>query len=54
MPRTIKALRDCAWFLSEMLRIGWKKSDLDWLEALWWDHHDRQGRLVGQIDQGCW
>lgn len=42
---TLKALRACAEWLRFCLSIGWRKQDLDLLEKLWWQHHDRNGRL---------
>jgi hypothetical protein len=35
-----------AHFLSVCLRIGWGKGDLDFLESLWLQHHDRNGRIA--------
>ncbi len=43
---TVAALRKCAEWLSYCLSIGWRREQLDALEALWWQHHDRTGRLV--------
>lgn len=43
---TQQALAACANWLNCCLEIGWKKSDLDALEQLWWDHHDRTGTYV--------
>lgn len=44
---TQRAQIACAQWLTACLSFGWEKSDLDWLETLWWRHHDRLGRLVG-------
>lgn len=44
MPNLI-ASRKCAEWLSECLRLGWPKDSLDQLQALWWEHHDEQGKL---------
>lgn len=44
--RTVKAIKKCANFLSECLKIGWKKSQLDDLEKLWWKYHDNNGNLI--------
>lgn len=44
--RTRKAIDACAAWLSFCLKIGWKKSDLDFLQALWWKHHDNDGHLT--------
>lgn len=41
-----KAVIACGYWLSECLRLGWRREDLDFLEALWWKHHDDQGRLL--------
>ena len=45
--RELKALKACAEWLAFCLSIGWPKSDLDKLEALWWKHHDENGVLFG-------
>ena len=42
---TVGALRKCAEWLAYCLSIGWRREQLDALEALWWQHHDRTGRL---------
>lgn len=42
--RTGKAIRECAEWLSYCLSIGWRKSDLDALESLWWQYHDDRGQ----------
>lgn len=46
MSKTNKAIRACAEWLSECLRLGWAKSDLDALEALWWQYHNDEGKLT--------
>jgi hypothetical protein len=43
---TPKAIQKCAEWLAYCLSIGWKKRDLDRLERLWWEHHDRYGQLI--------
>lgn len=43
---TVAALRKCAEWLAYCLSIGWRRDQLDALEALWWQHHDRTGRVV--------
>lgn len=43
---TQKALLRCAEWLSWCLRAGWKREQLNALEALWWQYHDRNGRLI--------
>ena len=45
-PRTRKAIRECAIWLSTCVRLGWRHKDLDLLEALWWQYHDEHGNLV--------
>ena len=45
---TQMALRECTYFLSACLKIGWSKSSLDMLEELWWKYHDHTGRLIAQ------
>ncbi len=42
---TMRGLRACAAWLAYCVRIGWPKSSLDRLEEIWWQHHDRNGRL---------
>lgn len=42
---TVGAIRKCAEWLAYCLRIGWRREQLDALEALWWKHHDHTGRL---------
>jgi hypothetical protein len=42
---TQRALAGCARWLSDCLRLGWSKADLDALEALWWKYHDHRGNL---------
>jgi hypothetical protein len=37
---------DCARWLKQCLDLGWRKSDLDVLEALWWKYHDDQGTIA--------
>jgi hypothetical protein len=48
--RTVKAVRDCAEWLSYCLQIGWKREQLDELEALWWKYHNWHGELVSRSD----
>ena len=38
-----KAIKQCAEWLSYCLKIGWKKKQLDKLEATWWEYHDENG-----------
>ena len=40
-----RALNACAAWLAYCLSIGWSKSSLDKLEALWWEYHDEKGNL---------
>lgn len=49
--RTQRALRACAEWLAYCLSIGWKRSDIDALEALWWRYHDDYGRLIKRPDR---
>lgn len=37
--------RRLAEFFATCLRIGWKKTDLDWLEGLWLKYHDKHGNV---------
>ena len=43
---TTKAQKECCFWLTECLRLGWKKEQLDNLENLWWKYHDRLGNLA--------
>ncbi len=43
---TQKAIKKCGEWLAYCLSIGWKKSQLDELEKLWWKHHDHNGKLI--------
>lgn len=45
---TPKAIGLCAKWLQKCLHLGWPKSALDDLEKLWWQYHDRFGRLKEQ------
>lgn len=45
---TLGALRGCAEWLKACLEMGWQRSDLDFLEELWWKHHDQVGKLRGR------
>jgi len=36
MARRLADIRQCAKDMEYFLSIGWKKSDLDTLEKLWW------------------
>jgi hypothetical protein len=42
---TAKAVQACAQWLQACLSFGWRKQDLDVLEALWWKYHDHRGEL---------
>lgn len=43
-----KAVRECAEAMKKCLDIGWKKSDLDKLEEIWWSIHDDNGKLPSE------
>ena len=45
---TRHAVLACARWMHYCLTIGWKKSDLDFLQSLWWQYHDWEGRLTCQ------
>lgn len=45
MSRSLKAVQACAAWLAYCLKIGWRRSDLDTLEILWWQYHDDNGHL---------
>ena len=45
-PATHRAVKACALWLSFCLSIGWPREQLDALERLWWQHHDRNGNIV--------
>ncbi len=40
--RTPKAINACAEAMRRFLILGWKESDLDYLEALWWLNYDER------------
>ena len=42
---TLDATKLCAEWLANCLRLGWARTDLDWLESVWWEHHDHEGQL---------
>lgn len=44
-PRSRRAIEACARWLQTCRNIGWGSEDLDFLEALWWEHHDERGEL---------
>jgi hypothetical protein len=44
MP-TVPAIKDCAEWLQSCIHIGWPKSSLDELQALWWKYHDTRRNL---------
>lgn len=44
--RTHRAIKKCAEWLAECLRLGWSRDQFDALEALWWQYHDDQGNLT--------
>lgn len=44
--KTMKGLRLCALWLAFCLEIGWRKDDLDFLEALWWKYRNGNGELI--------
>ena len=45
---TTRAVIACAQWLGTCLDLGWPKSDLDFLEGLWWKYHDRRGNLCDE------
>ncbi len=49
MTRTSKAVIACGYWLSACLKLGWSRADFDWLEALWWEHHDDHGNLKSEV-----
>ena len=51
MTPTRQATQACAEWLAACIRLGWRKGDLDFLEALWWKYHDERGRLIGSGNQ---
>jgi hypothetical protein len=44
--RSSNAIHACAIWLAECLKLGWAKSDLDYLEQVWWTYHDDNGNLT--------
>lgn len=47
-----RAERMCAEWLAACLRLGWRKTDLDRLETLWWKYHDLETGDVKAGDGG--
>lgn len=39
--RELEAVKKCARWLQVCLELGWSKSELDFLERLWWKYHDK-------------
>ena len=50
MPNRARGARRCAQWLTECLRIGWTRQDLDRLERLWWRYHDENGHLIQCVE----
>lgn len=46
MARSTRAIKACAEWLSYCLKIGWKRDQLDALQAVWWKYHDDEGHLT--------
>jgi len=46
MTQQAKAVMACAEWLKYCLSIGWRKSDLDDLQRIWWQWHDDDGNLI--------
>ena len=46
MQITAQAHRRCAEWLKFCLDIGWRRDQLDALQALWWKHHNHHGELI--------
>ncbi len=40
------AAQACGHWLKTCLDLGWRKSDLDRLEELWWKYRDDHGNLI--------
>jgi len=36
----LKKIKECAEWLAYCLSIGWRRDQLDALEALWWQYHE--------------
>lgn len=36
----LQKLKECAEWLAFCLSIGWRRDQLDALEALWWQYHE--------------
>jgi hypothetical protein len=51
MTRSSKAIYACADWMSYCLKIGWRQSDLDDLQRLWWQWHDDDGKLIDRTDK---
>lgn len=37
-----ECIRRCAYWLSYCLDIGWRKDQLDALQAIWWKYHVKE------------
>lgn len=51
--RTLKAIRGCADWLAACLHFGWRREDLDALEALWWKYHNHRGELISDVERAA-
>lgn len=50
--RTLSALRACAeWVSFCVTELKWGKEQIPFLEKMWWEHHDGNGRLK-QLSRG--
>ena len=47
--QTQQAVAECGRWLVGCLDLGWSRNELDFLEALWWLHHDDLGRLKSDV-----
>lgn len=51
MERHQKGIKACGNWLAYCLELGFPKSSLDALEALWWKHHDGYGNVLPPSQQ---
>lgn len=48
--RTREAIVSCGYWLAACLRLGWRRDELEFLEALWWKYHNHRGELMSLPD----
>lgn len=51
MDKERRAIKKCAEWLAYCLEIGWSKEHLNALEKLWWEYHDKNGKVKNFFNQ---